>query len=169
MKIKKNISTKYFKNCFWLFIPIFIWNIIFIDKLPIGYGSDFFDTDIPIYMVYSENILKLILFSLPIFMRFSLESKIQEIGFSLYLFGVVIYFLSWVLQIYFPTSTWSNSIYGFTALAYTTIFYFIGIGLIGRQTLLKKQIVSNIYILLSICFVIIHFIHAYIAYNNYGK
>ena len=162
MKIK---MVKYLKNCFWLFLPVFIWNIVLASKLPIKYSPEFFDNNIPNYISYSENILRAILFSFPVIMIFSLKSKIQKLGFGLYLVGIIIYFASWLVQIYYPSSFWSESILGFTAPAYTTIIYFIGIGLIGKQTFLKTRYVSFSYILLSICFVIIHSIHTYMGFN----
>ena len=40
-------TKKYFKNCFLLLIPIFIWNLLLYSQLPVGYQSENFDKDIP--------------------------------------------------------------------------------------------------------------------------
>ena len=158
--------NKYLFNCFWLFIPIIIWNIVFTSKLPIGYSSEFFDNNIPMYISYGENILRLILFLLPVIMAFSLDTKIQKIGFSLYIIGTILYFISWLVQIYYPESIWSLSVFGFMAPAFTTLIFFIGIGLIGQQTFIKIPYISIIYIILSIFFMLFHSIHTYIVFQR---
>ena len=156
---------KYFLNCFLLLMPIYIWNLIFMDSLPNYYSNATWD-DIPLGIAYSENILKAIVFILPFIMMFSLKSKTQKIGFGLYIVGIIVYFLSWTAQIYFPESSWSKSLLGVMAPAYTTIIWFVGIGLIGKNSFLKVPYMSAIYIILSVCFVIIHSIHPYIVFQK---
>ncbi|MFT6502375.1 MAG: hypothetical protein ACJASQ_002501 [Crocinitomicaceae bacterium] len=87
MKIKK-----YVLNCFWLLIPIFLWNILLVGYLPESYGPDVFEKDIPMLVGYGENVLRIVVFGLPIIMIFSLKSRIQKIGFTIYLLGLVLYF-----------------------------------------------------------------------------
>lgn len=154
---------KYILNCFLLLIPIFIWNIYFIDSLPIKYSNNNWN-DIPPFIEYAENILKFILFVSPVFMVLSFKTMSQKIGLSLYIFGVIIYFLSWSAHIYFPESVWSKSIFGFMAPAYTTIIWLIGIGLIGKNSFFKIPYISIYFIIISICFVIIHSLHPYLVF-----
>lgn len=161
MKIKK-----YLLNCFLLLIPLFLWNIILVGYLPKGYSPDIFWKDIPNFVSYSENILRIVLFILPIIMIFSLKTKLQKIGFSIYLIGLIVYFSSWILVIINPESNWSQSLIGFMAPAYTTIIFFVGIGLIGNKAFLKFPYLSLIYICLSILFVIFHSAHTYIVYQR---
>jgi hypothetical protein len=164
MKLIKN--RKYLLNCFILLIPIFIWNLIFAKSLPKGYTMDFFWKDIPAIIGNTENILRIIVFILPILMTFSLETKLQKIGFGLYIFGTAIYFLSWIVQIYFPECFWSKNILGFMAPAYTTLLWFVGIGLIGKNTIIKIPYITVIYIIITVCFVITHSIHTYIVFQR---
>ncbi len=161
MKIKK-----YIKNNFLLLIPIFLWNIFLMDYLPEAYGSDIFWKDIPKFVGIGENILRIIVFVLPAIMVFSLKSRMQRIGFSIYLIGTIIYFLSWLMVIILPESNWSQSLLGFMAPAYTTIIWFIGIGLIGKKACFKIPYLSHIYIGFSILFVVFHTLHTYIVFMN---
>ncbi len=164
MKLKK--LGKYIRSCFLLLIPVYIWNIIFMKSLPKGYSMDFFWKDIPAIIGNTENVLRIIVFTLPIIMTLSFETKIQKIGFGIYLFGIIIYFLSWTAQMYFPELFWSKSIFGFMAPAYTTIIWFVGIGLIGKNSFIKIPYLSAIYIFLSAVFVVFHSIHCYIIFQR---
>ena len=127
---------------------------------------DFFWNDIPVFIGNVENILRIVVFILPLLMILSLKTKIQRIGFVLYILGIIIYFLSWAVQIYLPDGLWSKSILGFMAPAYTTIIWFVGIGLIGNKSFLKIPYMSAIYIAISILFVIFHSLHSYIVFQR---
>ncbi len=155
---------KYASNCFILLIPIFLWHILFAASLPRGYSMEFFGKDIPPIIGTTENILRIIAFSLPLLMPLTIKNAGQKIGLGIYLAGLAIYFLSWTMQIYYPASTWSSSLFGFLAPAYTTIIWFIGIGLIGNKLFIKIPYQPIIYIAISAVFVFVHTTHAYIVY-----
>jgi hypothetical protein len=157
---------KYALNCFILLIPIFLWNMLFTTSLPRGYSIEFFWQDIPPIVGTTENVLRIIAFFLPLLMPLTIETSRQKIGLGIYLAGVAIYFLSWVLQIYSPESAWSSSLFGFLAPAYTTVIWFIGIGLIGDGLFVKVPYKSIIYIAISTVFVVFHTTHAYIVYTR---
>ena len=159
MKIKN-----YLANCFLLLIPLILWNIALIDYLPKKYGIDVFNKNIPVIIKYSENGIRFILFTLPVFMILSLKTNLQKIGFSMYILGIILYFSSWLLVIINPDSSWSQSLIGFMAPAYTTILFFVGIGLIGNKAFFKFPHLSLVYISLSILFVIVHSLHTYIVF-----
>ncbi|PKV50665.1 hypothetical protein ATE84_2731 [Aquimarina sp. MAR_2010_214] len=161
LKIKK-----YFKNCFLLLIPIFLWNIIFVDALPKSYSPEIFWKDIPKTLNYSENILRIIVLTIPAIMIFSLKTRVQKIGFVIYLIGIILYFLSWICMIAYPLSNWSQSMIGFVSPACTTIIWFVGIGLIGNKTFFRILNLSVIYILIALIFVGLHSLHAYIVYQR---
>ena len=157
---------KYYLNCFLLLIPLFLWNIIWVDFLPEGYSAAIFWKDIPLYVVYGENILRIVLFVLPAIMVLSIKSQTEKIGLVLYLFGLALYFSSWLLQIFIPYSNWSQSLIGFMAPAFSTFVFFIGIGLIGNKAFFKFPYLSQLYIVLSILFVFFHSAHTYIVYTR---
>lgn len=160
MKIKK-----YLFNCFLLLIPLFLWNILLVDYLPKCYSPEVFWKDIPNLVGYSENTLRTIVFVFPVIMILSVKTRIQKIGFSIYLIGLVIYFSSWLMVIIAPESSWSQSLIGFMAPAFTTIIWFVGIGLIGNKSFFKVPYLSVIYISLSVLFVIVHSTHTYIVFQ----
>jgi hypothetical protein len=157
---------KYALNCFILVIPIFLWNILFATSLPRGYAMEFFWKDIPPIVGTAENTLRVIAFFLPLLMPLRIQTSRQKTGLGIYLAGVAIYFLSWVLQIYFPESAWSGSLFGFLAPAYTTIIWFVGIGLVGDKLFIKVPYTPIIYIAISTAFVVFHTTHAYIVYTR---
>lgn len=157
---------QYALNCFILLIPIFLWNILFATSLPRGYSIEFFWKDIPPIVGTTENILRIIAFFLPLLMPLTIKTTSQKIGLGIYLAGVAIYFLSWIMQIYYPDSTWSSSLFGFLAPAYTTIIWLIGIGLIGNKLFIKIPYHPIIYITISAVFVFVHTTHAYIVYTR---
>jgi hypothetical protein len=158
--------SKYLVNCFLLLLPVLLWNIAFTSKLPKGYTSKEIWDNVPFWLNTTENILRAIVFLLPLLLTFSLQAKTQKIGFGLYLVGLLIYFASWLMQIISPNSNWSTSCIGFMAPAFTTVIWFIGIGLIGQQSFVNIPRISTIYVILSIAFVIVHTYHSYLAYNQ---
>lgn len=161
MKIRK-----YLLNCFLLLIPLFLWNIILVGYLPKSYSPDIFWKDIPNWIGYSENILRIIVFLFPIIMVLSLKTRLQKIGFLIYLIGLILYFSSWVIMIVRPESNWSQSLIGFVAPAFSTIIWFVGIGMVGSKAYFKVPHLTMIYICLSMLFVILHSAHAYIVFQS---
>ena len=161
-----NKIQDYLANCFVLLIPIFLWNIIFASKLPAPYQMSNFWSNIPKSIGISENILRLIVFFLPLFFKLELKAPQQKIGFVIYLVGICVYFTSWLMQVYFPESSWSGSIFGFMAPAYTTIMWLVGIGLIGQSLFIKIPYHYSVYIVFSVLFVVFHSIHSFIVYSR---
>ena len=158
--------SKYLVNCFLLLLPVFLWNIAFISRLPKGYRSKEIWDNVPTWLNMTENILRAIVFLLPLILIFSLQMKTQKIGFGLYLVGLLTYFSSWLMQMISPNSNWSTSIIGFMAPAFTTVIWLIGIGIIGQQSFVNIPRISTIYVFLSIAFVMVHTYHSYLAYNQ---
>lgn len=158
--------TSYLSNCFLLLVPIFLWNIFLVDSLPPKYSPALFDKGIPSFVSISENVLRGVVFVLPVLMKFELISKRQKVGFALYVIGTLIYFSSWLMLILAPDSSWSESIYGFMAPAYTTLFWLFGIGLIGSKSFLKLRSISIVYLVSAVAFVIVHTTHARLAFWN---
>ncbi len=154
----------YLLNCLLLLLPIMVWNLIFASKLPRAYSDGVFSKDIPSFIANGENIFRSIVFILPILMPIKIESQSQKLGMWLYIIGTVIYFGSWLLQIYFPQSAWSLSVFGFLAPAFTPLIWLIGIGLIGRTLYFSSPYRSWMYVILSIIFLGFHLSHALIVY-----
>jgi hypothetical protein len=157
---------EYVWNCFLLLIPILAWNILFAKSLPKGYERNFFWKDIPAIIGTVENVMRIVVFLLPLMMVLSLDSIIQKVGLMMYIIGLAVYFSSWIFQIYYPQRLWSKSMLGFMAPAYTTIIWFVGIGLIGETNFLKIPYISVAYIGAATVFVLVHTIHTFIVFKR---
>lgn len=156
----------YVLNCMLLLLPIMAWNGIFSNRLPSAYSAEVFDKDIPSLITNGENISRLLVFVLPILMPIRIETESQKLGLWLYVIGVAIYFVSWLVQMAFPQSAWSLSAFGFLAPAYTPLIWLVGIGLIGKELYFDSPYRSWIYILLSVIFIGLHLSHAWTVYSR---
>ncbi len=156
---------KYLANCFLLLVPVFIWNMALFSKLPKGYAPENWD-NVPSWVNSTELILRILAYLTPIVLVFSLQTKTQKIGFGLYITGLLIYFASWSMQIYYPKSNWSTSLMGFMALAFTPTLWLLAIGIIGQKSFVNIPHIRTGYFILAISFVIIHTYHSYLAYRQ---
>ena len=135
-------------NCFWLLIPIFVWNAIFMPKLTQeGFESD---GNVPAWMLVSEHVLRAIVFILPLLLPLRLKDQWSKIRLFSYIAGTLVYFGSWLPLVYRPGAHWSTNAVGLLAPAFTPLIPLIGIGLIGH---------SWIYMSLSALFVLVHTLH----------
>lgn len=158
------ILKKYFLNCFLLTLPIIIWNIVLAKKLPIAFQPEIFWKDIPVFLTFGENISRVIVFMLTLLMPLCIANTRTKKGLLLYVGGIILYFASWLVLIYFPDTTWTNSVFGFMAPTYTPIFWLIGIGLIGNSFYFKLPFKRWIFISVSIIFLLFHNFHAITIY-----
>ena len=162
MKITKVL--KYLLNCFLLITPALILNLLWATRLPPMWQVDFFWKDIPPAIAYGENISRIFINFLPVFMPLRVSTKRQRTGLVIYIIGMLIYFLAWILLVYSPQSMWSTSLIGSTAAAWTSLLWLIGIGLIGDSLYIPSRYRSWMYILLSVIFAAFHTLHAVIVY-----
>jgi len=164
--VKPASFMNYVLNCMLLLLPIMAWNIIFTSKLPLMYSQEVFWRDIPPVIATGENFFRLIVFILPLLMPLRIETSTQKLGLWFYITGTVIYFISWLAQMYFSQSAWSLSAFGFLAPAYTPIIWLVGIGLIGTTLYFSSPYRSWMYIVTSIFFIGFHISHAFIVYSR---
>lgn len=162
--MKPTVILKFLLNCFLLIVPVLILNLLWANSLPPMLQVEFFWQDIPPAIAYGENISRLVVNILPVFMPLRISTKRQRTGLAIYLIGIFIYFLAWMLVVYFPHSAWSTSSIGATAPAWTSLLWLIGIGLIGDSLYLPIPYRSWVYISLSVIFAIFHTLHTAIVY-----
>ena len=162
--MKSTKLYKYFLNCFAITIPILIWNILFTDKLPKTTKPEILIQNISPFIIYAENIIRIILFTMMAFMPIQISKPIQKKGLLLFITGTFIYFISWLVLIYYPDSLWSKSALGVLSPAYTPALWFVGIGLIGDRFYFNLPYKRWVFISLSIIFLIFHNIHTYKIY-----
>ena len=134
--------------------------------LPAAYGPDLFWKGIPEWLGLLENAFRILVFSLPGILYFGSKETGQSLGWYLYVGGLVAYLASYLLQIIFPDSEWSQSLIGFTAPAWSTSFWFTGIGLICVRSWLPIPWHRAIYICCAFFFLIFHVRHTVLVYFN---
>ncbi|HOZ85747.1 MAG TPA: hypothetical protein PK191_09665 [Niabella sp.] len=164
IKDSRRILKKYFFNCFLLTIPVLVWDYIFTDKLPSLFQPENFWKDIPAFIAYGENISRLVMFVFISLMPLKIINDKKKCGLLLYVAGVLLYFAAWVVLIYFPTTAWSNSVFGLLAPAYTPLFWLAGIGFIGDSLFFNIPYKRWLYFLLATIFLIFHNWHTYLIY-----
>ncbi|RMA58756.1 hypothetical protein [Ulvibacter antarcticus] len=162
--MKSPYVFKYLFNCFLLTIPILIWNILLTDQLPKTTKPEIVLQNISPFVIYGENIVRVIVFAMMVFMPIQISKTIQKQGLQLFIFGTILYFASWLVLIYYPDSLWSKSALGVLSPAYTPVLWLIGIGLIGDSFYFNWSYKRWVFISLSIIFLIFHNIHTYQIY-----
>jgi len=161
-----SLLRKILSNGYIAIFPILVWNILLTPKLPLAYDSKLFNSNIPLIITIGENIFRSVIFLLPLFFRLNISSSLGKKGLFTFIFGVVLYFLSWLMLIYEPNSAWSNSLLGFTAPAYTPIIWLVGLSLLVDSYYFKLAYSKWHFIVPSIAFSIFHVLHAIYVYNR---
>jgi len=156
-----NIILAYKNTCFWLFVPIIIFNIVFFRKLP-----SFYLRNISHPIVILETISRIITIALSLIMAITLENKIGKTGLVMYIFCTIIYFLSYFVAIYFSNTLFGKNIIVILAPYWTSVLFLIGIGLLGNRLFVNIPYHFTIYIILSIIFSAIHTYHGYLCYTQ---
>jgi len=159
---------QYLSNCFLLTIPILLWDFIFTVSLPPSFQPEIFWDNIPSFIAYGENISRMMMFILMLLMPLKLSTRMQKRGFAIYGIGILVYFASWLSLIYLPNSTWSSSLLGFLAPAYTPLFWLVGIGLIGDCFYFNLPYRKWIFFLAVGAFLIFHNWHTYLIFLRIG-
>jgi hypothetical protein len=161
-----NTAVKILTNGYIPIIPILAWNMLFISKLPSAFDPKSFNRSIPFLIIVGENLFRVIIFILPLFFRINISTSIGKTGLTVFIFGTLIYFSSWLLLIFFPDSTLSASILGFTAPAYTPLIWLIGLSLMVDSYYFKFPYSKWHYILPSIMFSFFHIYHTVYVYDR---
>ena len=156
----------YVLSCGLLMVPILAWNMALTGFLPSALGSQEFWRDIPPIVTYGENLLRLIVVILPFLMPLDLGTVSQRRGLTLFMIGMVVYFLAWLALILFPKSRWSLSWMGFLAPAYTPLLWLAGLGLMGRKLYWPGPYRWWMYHWLAAGFTAFHVAHAAIVYER---
>jgi hypothetical protein len=125
----KTFLVTIFSNALLLLVPIFLWNALFWSKLPPEYEEKSFDRGVPKPLLVLEHFFRAVIFGFPLLMHVDYLHWYQNPGFIIYIIGIAMYFFLWIILIKFPHSRWSNSLPGFCAPAYTTIFWLAGIAI----------------------------------------
>ncbi|MFC5408523.1 hypothetical protein ACFPMF_04345 [Larkinella bovis] len=163
----KTSSLRYYlQNCFLLTIPILIWNLALTDDLPEPFQPERFGARIPPVLAYGETIFRMGVFVLAFLMPLRLTTNTQKNGFYLYLFGLAVYFASWLALLVWPDCRWSRSLAGFAAPAYTPVLWLAGIALMGHSFYFGLPFRRWVFGLVSLLFLGFHVSHAVLVYSR---
>jgi hypothetical protein len=153
-------------NGYIVFLPILLWNALFYKHLPPAYEIKSFNSNIPPLISTGEKLGRIIIFGLPVFMRLNITAPTGKIGFLTLILGIIVYFTSWLLLIFFPKSSWAKSAIGFTAPAYSIIIWLIGFAFTANSYYFKIEYSKWHYMLPSILFTGFHFSHSFFVYRR---
>ena len=135
-------------NCFWLLVPLLIWNIALGSKITLD--AVLSDANSPAWLLFTENVTRILVFIFPILLPFRVQDNLSKTGLGIYLVGTLIYFATWIPLILAPGSAWSQSPAGLLAPRLTPFLPFLGIAQIGH---------SVTYAGISIVFILLHTWH----------
>ena len=156
-----NIIIKYINNCFLLFIPILLFNILFFKKLPSHYLKNISH---PIIII--ETITRIIVIAFSMIMVMNIQNKMEKIGLIIYVIGIIIYFTSYFIEIYAVNTLFGRNIIFILSPYWTSIIWLIGIGLVGNRLFINIPYHFSVYLILSVIFTTIHTIHGYLCYKT---
>ena len=158
------LGTAIVRNGLLLVAPAIVITFGLWSRLPAAYGAESFDHGVPTWLIFAENVLRIAVFAIPVFLYFGGRDVLQVRGWYLYGLGLLLYLGSYLAQIYLPGSAWSTSLLGFTAPAWTTLFWFVGIGLVCANTWLPFSWHRAVYLSVAVAFVVLHVAHASLAF-----
>lgn len=158
------MKSRYISTCFLLMLPILAWNLLLTNYLPEPFQSQVFQKDIPSIINYGETIARIGIFVLAFLMPLRVVRPVQRQGLVLYLVGLGLYFLSWLLLIFLPERAWSRNGMGFMAPAYTPVLWLAGIGLMGDSFNFNLPYRRWVFGVVAVVFLVFHNLHTYMIY-----
>jgi hypothetical protein len=116
-------------NCLWLILPLLAWNLVLGPRITQDAITS--DAHSPKWLLFAENVIRIIVFALPVLMPLLVKEPWSKAGLIVYILGTLIYFASWLPLMFAPGSPWSTSALGLLAPRLTPFLSFLGIALIG--------------------------------------
>jgi len=115
-------------NGLLLILPLLGWNLVLGPRLTLDAVTS--DAHSPKWMLIAENISRILVFLLPLFLPLVLKGNLSKAGLIVYVIGTLVYFVSWLPLLMCPTSAWSQSAAGLLAPRLTPFISFLGIAMI---------------------------------------
>ena len=162
----KNLNSIFLYNGAILIIPVLLITFGLWKYLPAPYSQENFSRSAPHSLELFEDILRILIFVIPVFLLYEIRKEAQNWGWYLYAIGLALYTCSYLAQILFSSSDWSTSLIGFTAPAWTPIFWLYGIAIVCNNSWLFTWWRGYFYIIVATLFVILHTYHAFLAYSK---
>lgn len=160
-----SLVFSYFQNCFLLIIPVLAWNVLLYKKLPSEYQHKIWD-DIPGWLSIAENISRVPVFGFPLFLKLEISDTSQIAGLIIYICGTIIYFASWLIQIFGADALRKKNICIFAAPAYTSFIWLAGISITGKNLTIGLPYSFSIYLSAALIFTSFHTLHACLVFKK---
>jgi hypothetical protein len=154
------------QNRFWLLVPVLVLDLALVGKLPPPLAPGSPGPGIPGWLSVSETVLRGVVFGAPSLMPLSLRSPRARLVVVVYTLAFTAYAAAWVTVVWAPTTAWSTSAVGFTALAWTSILLFTGISLRSRLRFFPGYR-PWMYLCAAALFTVVHTLHMAISWNWY--
>jgi hypothetical protein len=111
-------------NGFLLLLPLLAWNLVLGSRLTLE--AVISDAHSPTWLLIAENISRILVFALPLFLPLDFKGAWNKTGLAVYVFGTLLYFASWLPLLLVPASVWSQSPAGLLAPRLTPFLPFMG-------------------------------------------
>jgi len=157
-------------TCFWLLIPILIFNVAFSRFLPSHFQPRIWG-QFPRCLSILENSFRFGVMLCTLFLPCTFpDSTLKMVGLCLFIIGVSMYFCSWFCVIRYPLSAWSRSLAGFSAPSWTPILWFGGIDILSSWSHMKHAVLFQVvYTALIFHFLLLHNFHAFWIYKHHKQ
>lgn len=126
------------RSCFWLLVPILVFNVVCAPHLPPAFQADVFWRDIPRWIAWPENVLRVVLFATVAFAPLEVTTAWHRRGLALFVIGTLGYFAAWGPLLAAPNSAWSTSLPGFLAPAITPAVWLTGLCLVAQRLVIPR-------------------------------
>ena len=154
------------QNRLWLIVPILALDLALIGWLPPPLAPGSPGPGIPGWVSLSETVLRVVVMGAPLLMPLSPGTTRFRPALAVYAVGLTAYVAAWVTVVWAPASPWSTSAVGFTALAWTSIIVFTGIGLQSSLRFFPRYR-PWMYLLAAAIFTTVHTLPIAIIWNWY--
>jgi len=158
---------KLLKNGYLPLLPILSWNLVLTAHLPPAFQPGVFNEDIPFWVLVGENLFRVIVFLMPLFLMLNIRTPRGRWGLVVCLLGVVAYGLSWLVLILAPESNLGSSVLGFAAPAYTPIIWLIGMALMADSYYFRVTYSPWHFAIPALGFSLFHIYHAWLVYGRF--
>jgi len=112
-----------------------------------------------------ETALRVVVVGTPLLMPLSLRTAGARTALVIYVGGLAGYIAAWIAVIWAPASTWSTSVVGFTAPAWTSILFLAGIGW-GSSVRCLRGYRPWMYLAVAALFTVAHTISVTMAWSR---
>ena len=135
-------------------------------SLPAAYAPEAFGRGIPTWLALAENVARVLVFAVPAALVVDAPSRGARLGWAVYAAGVLLYAASYVVLAAWPGSAYAHSAVGFSAPAWTTAVWFLGIALLCRESWLRRGWRWWFYLPLVAAFLALHVTHTLLVWGR---